>query len=70
MAVINAQEMVGTYLQAEADLLRGGKDVQFNGRRVVMADLPQIRAGRLEWERRAASEGRGGRSGHSLASFG
>lgn len=70
MAAINAQEMVDRYLQAEADLLEGGKDVQFNGRRVVMADLPQIRAGRLEWERRAAAEARGGRSGHALATFG
>lgn len=69
MAVINAQEMVDIYLQAEAELLRGGKDVQFNGRRVVMADLPQIRAGRLDWERRVAAEARGGRSGHSLAMF-
>ncbi|WP_339535603.1 primosomal replication protein PriB/PriC domain protein [Pseudomonas hunanensis] len=70
MAAINAQEMVDIYLQAEAELLQGGKDVQFNGRRVVMADLPQIRAGRIEWERRAAAEGRHGRSGHSLAAFG
>lgn len=66
---INAQEMVEIYLQAEAELLQGGKDVQFNGRRVVMADLPQIRAGRLEWERRASAEARSGRSGHSLATF-
>lgn len=66
---VSAQQMVDIYLQAEADLLQGGKDVQFNGRRVVMADLPQIRAGRVEWERRAAAEARGGRSGHSLATF-
>lgn len=67
---INAQEMVEIYLQAEAELLQGGKDVQFNGRRVVMADLPQIRAGRVEWERRASAEARNGRSGHALATFG
>lgn len=66
---VSAQQMVDIYLQAEADLLQGGKDVQFNGRRVVMADLPQIRAGRVEWERRAAAEARSGRSGHSLAAF-
>ncbi|MEE1883355.1 primosomal replication protein PriB/PriC domain protein [Pseudomonas soli] len=70
MAAINAQEMVDIYLQAEADLLQGGKDVQLGGRRVTMAELPQIRAGRLEWERRASAVARGGRSGHSLASFG
>ncbi|WP_367599255.1 primosomal replication protein PriB/PriC domain protein [Pseudomonas fulva] len=67
---VSAQEMVDRYLRAEADILEGGKDVQFGGRRVVMADLPQIRAGRLEWERRAAAEARQGRPGHSLAMFG
>lgn len=66
---ISAQDMVKAYLKAEVDLLEGGKDVQFNGRRVVMADLPQIRAGRMEWERRLAAQTRGSRSGHSLAVF-
>ncbi|HGA2318108.1 TPA: primosomal replication protein PriB/PriC domain protein [Pseudomonas putida] len=70
MAAITAQDMVNRYMQAEIDLLEGGKDVQINGRRMTMAELPQIRAGRLEWERRAASEGRNGRSGHALATFG
>lgn len=68
---VDAQEMVSLYLQAERDVL-AGKETQFNGRRVVMADLPQIRAGRLDWERRAAAEQRaiaGGRP-YSLASFG
>ena len=59
---VTAQEMLDMYLQAEADVL-AGKDVQFNGRRVVMADLPQIRAGRVEWERRVAQQQRGGRPG-------
>ena len=36
---VTAQEMVDRYLQAEMALLEGGKDVQFNGRRVVMAEL-------------------------------
>ena len=67
---VNPQDMVDIYLQAETDLLLGGKEVQFNGRRVVMADLPQIRTGRIEWERRAAAAARGGRSGHALATFG
>ncbi|WP_459205937.1 primosomal replication protein PriB/PriC domain protein [Pseudomonas sp. MLB6B] len=66
---VTPQEMVDLYLQAEADLVVGGKDVQFGGRRVTMAELPQIRAGRLEWERRAANAARGGRPGHSLATF-
>jgi hypothetical protein len=69
MAAVTPQEMLDNYLQAEADVL-AGKDVQFNGRRVVMADLPQIRAGRVEWERRVAQAQRGGRSGYSLATFG
>lgn len=65
---VTAQEMLDKYLQAEADVL-AGKDVQFNGRRVVMADLPAIRQGRAEWERRIAQAQRGGRPGYSLASF-
>lgn len=65
---LNPQEMLDKYLQAEADVL-AGKDVQFNGRRVVMADLPAIRQGRTEWERRVAQVQRGGRPGHSLATF-
>ncbi len=66
---VSAQEMVDRYLRAEIDLLEGGKDVQFGGRRVTMAELPQIRTGRLEWERRASAEAREGRPGHSLATF-
>jgi len=34
-----------------------------------MADLPQIRQGRMEWERRVAQMQRGGRPGFSLAAF-
>ena len=66
---VTAQDMVALYMEAEAALVQGGKDVQFNGRRVVMADLPQIRQGRMEWERRVAAQQRGSRSGHSLAVF-
>lgn len=69
MAAITAQEMVDTYLRAERELLEGGKDVQINGRRMTMAELPQIRSGRMEWERRVSAEARQGRSGHSLAVF-
>ena len=64
---VNPQEMLELYLQAEADVL-AGKDVQFNGRRVVKADLPQIIAGRQEWERRVAAAGRGGH-GYAVAVF-
>lgn len=69
MAALTPQEMLDKYLQAEADVL-AGKDVTFNGRRVVMADLPAIREGRQEWERRITQAQRGGRPGYSLATFG
>ncbi|MET4696100.1 hypothetical protein [Endozoicomonas lisbonensis] len=45
------QEMIDRYLQAEMDLLEG-KDVSFNGRRMTMENLSEIRQGRHEWERR------------------
>jgi len=47
----------------------GGKDVTLNGRRFVYAELNQIRDGRLYWERRAAAQARGGRSGFALVTF-
>ena len=65
---LNPQDMLDKYLQAEADVL-AGKDVTFNGRRVVMSDLPGIIKGRQEWERRVAQAMRGGRPGYSLAAF-
>jgi hypothetical protein len=65
---LNPQDMLDKYLQAEADVL-AGKDVTFNGRRVVMSDLPAIIKGRQEWERRLAMVQRGGRPGYSLATF-
>lgn len=69
MAVATPREMAERYQRAEIELLEGGKDVQFGGRRVVMADLPQIREGRIEWERRANALERRGRPGYSLARF-
>lgn len=75
MADVNAeqnltpQQMVALYMQAEADLVAGGKDVTLNGRRFVYAELNQIREGRLYWERRVAAQARAGRPGYSLASF-
>lgn len=65
---LNPQDMLDKYLQAEADVL-AGKDVTFNGRRVVMSDLPAIIKGRQEWERRLTQVQRGGRPGYSLAAF-
>lgn len=66
---LTPQQMVALYMQAEADLVAGGKDVTLNGRRFVYAELNQIRDGLLYWERRVAAQARGGRPGYSLASF-
>lgn len=63
---VNPQEMLDLYLQAERDVL-AGKDVTFGGRRIVLADLPQIIKGRQEWEQRVASS-RGG-PGYAVAVF-
>jgi len=67
---VNAQDMVDAYLEAEKNVL-AGKETWFNGRKIVMADLPQIIAGREGWERRLAAQNNAarGRSGFALASF-
>lgn len=67
---VDAQTMIDHYLEAERAVLFG-KETMFNGRKAVMADLPAIRAGRLEWERRLNSQLRAqqGESGFSLAEF-
>lgn len=64
---VNPQEMLDLYLQAERDVL-AGKDVTFGGRRMVMADLPQIIEGRKEWEQRVVAAGRRG-PGYAVATF-
>ncbi|EKT4568600.1 primosomal replication protein PriB/PriC domain protein [Pseudomonas putida] len=64
-----ARQMVEFYMQAEAEFVTGGKDVQFGNRRVVFESLQQIIAGRVHWERRVAAQARGGRPGFALASF-
>ncbi len=66
-----AQQMLQKYLDAEAAVLEG-RSITFNGRTLTMVDLSQIRAGRVEWERRANAERNaiaGRRSGHALAAF-
>jgi hypothetical protein len=50
-----ATDMLAQYLAAESALLLG-KDVSFNGRRLTMEDLAEIRTGRQEWEARVAAE--------------
>lgn len=66
-----AQQMLQRYLDAEMAVL-DGRSITFGGRTLTMADLDQIRSGRLEWERRVAAEqarAAGRRAGHSLATF-
>lgn len=50
-----ATDMLAKYLEAEAALLQG-KEVSFGDRRLRREDLAEIRAGRLEWEKRVSSE--------------
>ncbi|MFA6015889.1 MAG: hypothetical protein WC742_12565 [Gallionellaceae bacterium] len=50
-----ATDMLAKYLAAELAVLEG-KDVSFGDRRLGMVDLPDIRAGRKEWESRVAQE--------------
>ncbi|PXB58151.1 primosomal replication protein PriB/PriC domain protein, partial [Pseudomonas aeruginosa] len=50
---LTAQQMLDKYLEAEAAVLEG-RTVIFNGRTHTMEDIEKIRAGRREWERRAA----------------
>ena len=67
-----ATDMRDLYLQAEQDILRHGQSTAFAGRTLTTADLPSIRAGRKEWEARAAAESRPAGAPsfpHSLASM-
>lgn len=50
-----AQQMLDFYIQAERDVLEG-RTVTQNGRTLTMVDLPAIRQGRQEWERKLAME--------------
>lgn len=66
-----AQQMLEKYMEAELAVL-DGRSITFNGRTLTLVDLPQIRTGRQEWERRVNAEtlaAMGGRPGHSLATF-
>jgi hypothetical protein len=70
-----ATTMLAKYMSAEAAILEG-KEVRFGDRILRMEDLEAVRAGRLEWEQRAAAEtgkaaGRPtfGGVGFSLANF-
>jgi hypothetical protein len=71
MAMTTSQQMVDLYIDAEKAVL-DGRTVTLGGRTLTMENLQQIRAGRMEWERRAFAESRaasGHRPGPSLATF-
>ena len=57
-----AQQMLDFYIQAERDVLEG-RTVTQNGRTLTMVDLPAIRQGRQDWERKLALERSRGASG-------
>lgn len=65
---VSPQDMLDKYLAAEMAVLEG-KEIMFNGRKQVMSDLPQIIAGRQEWERRVNNRRFQGSPGYSLARF-
>lgn len=50
-----ATDMLAKYLAAEQAILEG-KEVRLGDRSLRMEDLPSVRAGRAEWERRVAAE--------------
>lgn len=50
-----ATDMLAKYLAAEQAILEG-KSVEFAGRKLSYENLPDIRAGRMEWESRVAAE--------------
>jgi hypothetical protein len=67
----NATDMLAAYQKAELQLLKG-QTVKFGDRQWTLANLPEVQAGRREWERRVASEtaaASGQRAGVSLADF-
>lgn len=50
-----ATDMRDAYLAAEQAIL-SGQSYEFSGRKLTLADLNEIRTGRLEWERRVQAE--------------
>lgn len=57
-----AQQMLDFYIQAERDVL-DGRTVTQNGRTLTMVDLPAIREGRQEWQRKVNAQRGGGGPG-------
>lgn len=50
-----ATDMLAKYLAAESAIL-DGQEVRFGDRLLKMVNLPEIQAGRKEWEQRVAAE--------------
>jgi hypothetical protein len=68
-----ATDMLESYIAAEKAVLKGLAYRTSDGRQLTRANLPEIIAGRREWERRVASETSvaGGREGgYAVADFG
>jgi len=65
-----ATDMLALYIDAEKAVL-SGKEFMMDGQRLVREDLAMIRAGRQEWERKAATETNinNGKSRFSYADF-
>lgn len=64
----SAQQMLDFYIQAERDVLEG-RTVTQNGRTLTMVDLPAIRQGRQEWERKVAEQRSRGAGGPGFVRF-
>lgn len=69
-----ATDMRDAYIAAEVAVLKG-QTYRFGERQLTLANLPEIRAGRVEWEVRVATEQRiaarqrGGVIGFSVSGF-
>lgn len=62
-----ATEMYNLYVDAEKKILQG-QSYSINGRSLTRANLSEIVANKVKWERKMRAENNGGR-GYALASF-
>jgi len=62
-----ATDMVALYVTAEQKVL-SGQSYTIGGRSLTRANLPEIRAGRKEWEAKVRGESAGSQGGSSLYS--
>lgn len=71
MALINkalCETMISACIDAEKDVLEG-KTTTFQGRTITSENLSEIRAARVEWEKKLKSLTRGSRPAYKLARF-